>query len=224
MKKSFLFIGLSLFLFSCTTQRDFPERILEMLDKQARTVSGTILEEKVEGEAHLPEQFSLAIYFRPSHGDQWKWSEEDKERIVAVVESERGKKIRRVFELINTGGPDEAASLRKMALQQGADALLIIQGVAEVETHFNPWALSYIAIAPAFFVEGNDVSAAFLSQAILWDTRKSYVHLGVQSEGDWSMERPALFKQKHRAIRKSKEEALNLLFSKLKKNFQEVVL
>lgn len=227
MKRSLLLLCF-LFFSSCSTQKkDLPERIIDLLEKQAKIVSDTVLEEKIDEEAKLPEHFNLAVYFRPSSRDQWRWTQTDKQRVLTTVEGQKGDRIQRVFELINTStaeGPVDTVSLRNMALQQGADALLLVQGVAEVATHLNPWAVSYLAIVPAFFVEGNDVSAVFLSQAILWDTRKSHVHLGVQSEGDWTMERPAVFKQEHRAIRKSKEEALNVLSSKLKKNFQDVIL
>lgn len=102
-----------------------------------------------------------------------------------------------------------------MAAQQGADTLLLVRGASQMEGGLNAKALSYIALVPMFFVEGNNVQSSFVTQAVLWDVRKPFVHLGVETEGDWSMERPLVFRQKERALTKSKEESLHSLSRKL---------
>ena len=81
-------------------------------------------------------------------------------------------------------------SLRILASQQGADALLLIQGMSEVETKTNEWAATYVALLPVFFVKRNKVEGTFLTQTVLWNVKGPYVHLGGQSEGEFSQKRP----------------------------------
>lgn len=223
-----ILISLFLFMFlfqSCATNKDFPERILDLIEKQADKLTSEISEEKVVNSAKLPEQFNLAIYFKPPDAaEKWNWSRHDKEEVTEALENLKQNKIHRTFELINTTGQQEYTELRKMAAQQGADAILVVQGISQVDSSFNPWAWSYLVVAPLLFVDGNDVSGVFISQALLWDVKKPYIHLGVQSEGEWTMKRPLAFKQRNRAVQKSREKAMNTLTFKLKKNFQEVIL
>ena len=87
--------------------------------------------------------------------------------------------------------------------------------MGEVETNANGVALFYIALVPMLFANGNDVRSAFVTQAVLWDVRNSYVHLGTQSEGDWDMKRPLAFRQNGRALEKAKKESLLQLQKRL---------
>ncbi|HXH75197.1 MAG TPA: hypothetical protein VNJ08_09550 [Bacteriovoracaceae bacterium] len=228
MQHSLVLTLLILLLSSCATKKNLPERIFDLFEKQAKNFTDGIgtLDENVDSVAKLPQKFNVAIFFRPpvAGNKDWKWNHEDKAKIFSTMEGLKGTRITRIFELVQTGDAGDYVALRKMAAQQGADALLLVQGLAEVDSSFNPWAFSYLAVAPLLFAPGNDVSSAFVSQALLWDVKKSFVHLGVQSEGEWSMKRPAAFRQQERAITKSREESLQALSSKLKKNFQEVIL
>lgn len=47
------------------------------------------------------------------------------------------------------------------------------------------------------------------------DIAKRLVHLGTQSEVDWMMKRPLVFRQKDRALEKAKEESLRQLEKRL---------
>lgn len=169
----------------------------------------------------LPDTYKMAVYFidPEDKGQNWRWGRSEKNEILSTLEKK--KKPSQVFELINTTGKNnDLKALRYMAAQQGAEALLLIRGMAKVETDMNAKALSYIVVVPMLFVEGNTVSSTFVSQAVLWDVRSPFIHFGIETEGDWTMERPLAFRQKDRAIEKSKEEALDSLSQKLEKKLQ----
>lgn len=87
----------------------------------------------------------------------------------------------KIFELINTQGKGaDLQALRYMSGQQGADALLLVRGTSVVNSDLNPKALSYLALVPMLFIEGNDVSASFITQAVLWDVWR------LRGNGRWS--------------------------------------
>jgi hypothetical protein len=169
----------------------------------------------------LPASYKMAVYFiNPENKNQnWRWDRSEKNEILSTIEKKQ--KASQVFELINTTGKNnDLKALRYMAAQQGAEALLLIRGMAKVESNMNAKALSYIVLVPMLFVEGNNINSTFVSQAVLWDVRSAFIHFGVETEGNWSMERPLLFGQKERAIKKAKAEALSSLSQKLDSKLQ----
>lgn len=66
------------------------------------------------------------------------------------------------------------------------------------------------------------MKSAFVTQAVMWDVRNAYVHLGTQSEGDWVMKRPLAFRQKDRALEKAKEESLLELQKRLSQQLGQI--
>lgn len=208
---------------SCASKRpqdkgfQFAEKVFDIWkDFTKKEMTGKDSEISIKRDP-LPQSFAMAIYFVPpeNKNQNWKWSRKEKE---AFIESlTQTKRTSRVFEMINTIGKEgDLTSLRFMAAQQGAEALLLVQGAAMTETPMNAKALTYLVILPMLFVEGNNVKSTFVTQAVLWDVQKPYVHLGLETEGDWEMERPLIFRQKDRAIEKSKEESILELSRKLK--------
>lgn len=192
------------------------EKIFDLWKEFGKKIQESDTSDLVVQKATLPKSYSLAVYFiQPENKNQnWRWDRKDKDKIISSLEE--NKNTSRVFELINTSGNhSDPKQMRMMAAQQGADALLIIRGASDVDNDLNGKSLSYIAILPMLFVNGNNVKSTFVGQAILMDVRTPYVHLGVESEGKWKMERPLAFRQKNRATEKSKDKALTSLSEKL---------
>jgi hypothetical protein len=171
----------------------------------------------------LSHPYSMAVYFLPAtEKDQnWKWERSEKDKFLSGLEKEKGTS--RVFELINTSGPvTELSDLRYMAAQQGADTLLLVRGLAHSESKLNGKAASYILLVPMAVVNGNTVDSNFTAQAVLWDVKRPYVHLGAEAEGDWEMQRPLFNRQSERGVRKSREEALSKLQQKIHHQVQKI--
>lgn len=201
------------FLISCSTvsknkmKADITKRLFDLWDQTTSEISDSKIASIADNKKALSSPFDVAIYFKhPDKKQDWRWSPNDKSQLMGAFE--KRKSVGKVFELINTGNDEDIKALRMMAAQQGADALFVVQGAVEVNTDVNGMALTYIALVPMLFANGNTVNSAFVTQGVLWDVRTSQVHLGLQSEGDWVMKRPLAFRQKDRAIEKAKDESL----------------
>jgi hypothetical protein len=170
----------------------FAKRLFSIFEDMAKKQLGSQDSEKelAVTKASLPTHFDLAVYFIPGSDKQsWEWERKTKDEVMAQLTA--SKTTKQVFELFPTKKQiNDPMELRQMAAQQGADALLLINGAAEVSITANAKAMSYVAIVPMFFVEGNTVQGKFLSQGILWDVRRPIIHFGLESEGSWEMERP----------------------------------
>lgn len=209
---------------SCATvtnakiKNDVAKRLFDLFDRHTSELSDKQIASVADRRPELPRPFNLAVYFKqPSKKENWSWNQKDRNDILSAL-SGRKDVIRKSFELINTGGgTEDLKSLRLMAAQQGADAVLIVQGAGKVRTDANGLAVSYVAIVPMLFANGNDVKSGFVTQAVLWDVRHSVVHAGLQGEGDWNMKRPLVFRQNERALSKAKEESIEQLEKELRK-------
>jgi hypothetical protein len=228
--KNIIFVLVFVLIQSCASKKEepsFAHRIFGLFEDFSKTVTEEHLKTSPSERPVLPKAYHVAVYFKKPEGkakspQEWKWTQEDKDQIMSAIKSKKTK-IGKVFELLELGAEKmDAKSLRIMASQQGADALLIVQGVSQVESDPNGMALTYLVIVPAFFVNGNHVDGSFVTQAVLWDVQDPYVHMGVQNEGDYSHNRPLVFRQIPRVIEKSKEESLNGLTAKLQKEFAQI--
>lgn len=192
-------------------KNEITQRLFDLWDRSIADVNDSQVAKIADKNIELKRPFEMAIYFKqPDAKENWRWNRQDKQQLLEKMAADK-KIVKRSFELINTGDTEDIKALRTMAAQQGADALLILQGKAEVESDLNGASLSYIVLVPMLFAPGNDVHSAFITQAVMWDVRNSVVHMGMETEGDWQMKRPLLFKQKDRAINKAKEESLTQL-------------
>jgi hypothetical protein len=229
MKMIFLLASIVL-LQSCAFKKKEPSianRIFDLFEDYSKVIKETQVRKASDERPVLPQSYRVAVYFKEPEEkakspQKWKWTQEDKDKIMSSIQGKKTK-VGKVFELIDLGSKEkDAKSLRTMAAQQGADALLMIQGLSEVDSDANGLALTYVALVPALFVNGNHVDGSFVTQALLWNVDEAYVHLGVQNEGDYSHNRPIAFRQIDRVINKSKEESLEGLTKKLQTEFSQI--
>ena len=183
----------------------------ELRGKVSETTSEKIRVERVK----LAKPIRIGTYFAPAIEKRWDWRSDEKRIILNRLEKVNG--VAEIRELYGLRSEDEVSprELRERAAQQGLDALLIVQGEARTESDLNSKALTYVAILPTFFVNGNRVKSEFEAEAVLWDVRTSYVHTGAKGTGNWVMNRPLFFPQKERALRKSRNESLRNLAEEL---------
>ncbi|MFL5783118.1 MAG: hypothetical protein ACJ76H_00830 [Bacteriovoracaceae bacterium] len=223
MKQLICLLSSLLILFSCSSSpKDsndnhfkVVEKVFDMFKGLQKSVEGGDSSELSVAKAHLKNQSRIAVYFvPPEKNTNWKWGYKEKELFLHSLES--NKKTEKAFELIGLDNKSvDPGTLRTLAAQQGADALLLVRGSPNVQSHLNGKAFTYLLVIPTLFVNGNDVESTFTSQAVLWDVRKPFVHLGVESEGEWEMERPLAFRQKDRGLAKAKESSLMTLSRKI---------
>lgn len=181
---------------------------------QSAQVQGENIQKVLESRGQLPKPFKLAVYFEmePSWGHEvkFRWSQNHKDRILMAFENNTHVSAVQTL-VVPIGGGRGYEDLRFYAAQQGADALLVVKGLGSIDRSNTMAAWSYIAILPAFFVKGTEVRGEFLSQALLYDVRNSFLYFAAQSEGEARILRPAFFTDEE----KVRDEAMNYSVSEL---------
>ncbi len=142
---------------------------------------------------NLPKPFKIAIYFsEPEHYGttmpKWLWTQEDKDLIFSATKSLQVQKIvSKVFPLVGSAvGSEDLKGLRLAAARHGADALLIISGISDIDRYANNWSWTYAFILPTFFVNGSQVDGLFVASATMWDVRNEFLYLTAETEGQAS--------------------------------------
>jgi hypothetical protein len=92
--------------------------------------------------------------------------------------------------------------------KHGADAVLVIKGVAEVDRYVNPSAILNLLILPGYFVPASHRDALFMMRAAIWDVANEFLYLSVDAEGEVRMKGPAFRIRDSDAIDSAKSLAL----------------
>ncbi len=182
----------------------------------------------LEKKPNLPQNMRIAVYFvdppqtfdrRQKSKRQWRWTQDDK-AIISDIQSHLTEKGIDAYVFPITSGlvkiekrPDRnLKTIRLLAAKHGADAVLIVQGHAEVQRTANNLALSYFLILPALFVPGSDANTLFIASASLWDVRNEYLYLTAETEEAHTESYiPAFGKSDKVRITKAKTNALGQL-------------
>jgi len=134
--------------------------------------------EEFTKKAQLPNSFRLGVFFRELPE---RWKSEEKELFLALKIPTMAAAFAVHPDLVGEG---DFLGVRRAAARQGADALLVINGIEEVKRSPNGLAATYLLLLPSFFVKGIEVEALFLSRALLWDVRNSFLYLGAEAESE----------------------------------------
>lgn len=176
---------------------------------------------------NLPKPFKLAIYFSTpeQYGEKspkWWWTQEDKDLIFnSIKELENKKVVSKVFPIISTlVAEEDLKSVRLAAANHGADALLIVSGITDIDRWANNWSWAYAFVLPIFFVQGSEAQGLFISTASMWDVRNEFLYLTAETEEIYAHSYPAALGDTDREIfNKVKTGALK----KLNKQIIEMV-
>ena len=180
--------------------------------------SDSDIKKALEKKATLPKNFRLAVFFKPPKNKDWRWSGDDKKKIMeSLKELQESGPQATVFTLLSSlVDGDDMKSLRLAAAKHGADALLIVDGRAKVERSLRDYGVSYALLLPLFFVNGNSADTLFVASATMWDVRNQYLYLSAESEGTYKINYPAAFPKNDKEVfQKSKDLAIDSLKSNL---------
>ncbi|MBC87657.1 MAG: hypothetical protein CL677_10825 [Bdellovibrionaceae bacterium] len=179
---------------------------------------------------NLPKTFKLGVFFKNSDSyyqfSNWRWSDEDKNIFLNLSKkSDYSEMITEVFQILPStiSGEGDLNSIRLAAARHGADAVLIVSGVGEVDRYTNNLGWSYFLIAPALFVPGSEADALFMANATLWDVRNGYLYLTAEAESQTSNTYIAAYgKENKQLLEVSKNKALKKLDEELLKMVQGI--
>jgi hypothetical protein len=168
----------------------------------------------------LPARPRIAVGFVPpavpyDESDAWRWQFAERQAVVASGDAAPSVTL---FPLTDT--PAESAglaALRVAAAQQGADAVLSVDGRVEERETGNGWAVTYALVLPLLFAPGADLETVFTTRATLRDVRNGYVYLSAEAEAEVTQRRAHLWIDRHAAREQGRREAIACLAQELKR-------
>lgn len=218
MKKIIFIILIVLAFTACAASRGFDRGSLRSQIADQKVITEDDIKNVLALKPQLPAPFKLAIYFTPPksvgrHWSPWNWSGEDKDALLAIgPELKKRNILADVFvipETILEGRGNKA--IRLAAARAGADAVLIINGISEVDRYNNVLGPLYILLVTAFFIPGTEADALVMVDASMWDVRNQYLYCSAEAQATVKETRPAFFIKENRIIKAAKEEAIALL-------------
>lgn len=227
MKKIFILFTILLFT-GCSTSRGFNRDALRNQLNGNSSVTDVNDNKTTSAKNQLPKPFKVGIYFQEplNKGEEklWDWADADKKKILATVDKfKRGGEISRSFVISPsiTSGTD-LKSIRAAAAQQGADALIVVSAVNDVDQYTTQWAWTYVALFPALFVPASVSDILFISRAAMYDVRKEFLYLTAESEVLVNRKYPAVFRQDKKATEDAKNDSLTGLQEELEKRLNNL--
>ncbi len=174
-------------LTACTQSRGFDRVHMRSQISSIQVVQNETVEVKP---SQLPGPFKLAVYFSPSNlppSDQygWNWEGEDTEKVLSLQQDLKSKNI--VSEIVPLPNSlvvgDNLEAIRSAAARAGADAVLVVNGVSDVDRYNNSLGPTYAFLITPFFVPGTEVDSLFLVNATMWDVQNESLYMSVETEG-----------------------------------------
>lgn len=222
MTKSFfkylLFAGLVTVLTSaCASSRGFNRGALRESMEGKPVVTDTEIAKTLALKAQLPRPFRLAVLFAEpatayrGSSAKWRWTEEEKANFLKLADSLKTSGEVSDVAVLNGDVLLGAASLRETRLaaaRQGADALLVVTGVKDVDSYANDWAWTYLALAPMLFVPGTQTDVLVLARASLWDVRNEFLYMSAEGEAVEKSTKPLMLANDQALTEKAKTQAV----------------
>lgn len=155
----------------------------------------------------------LAIYAKPKHY-RWNdplWRIDDIDRQWADLLKNEGlvSEIIPIVESTVTG--EDIADIRLAAARHGADAVLVLDSVSDVDRYNNPLGITYITILAAWLAPGTHSDALVIMNGSLWDVRNGYLYATMRAEGEASDFGPAFLLEDYKVVAAAHRKALNAL-------------
>ena len=198
--------------------------IQEQMGRGAQTFDEKEIKDAYNKKPNLPKPFKLAVYFkRPWIGGkspEWRWTEKDKSQFDQIAESLKAKGLLSdVFPIIDSVvGEESLRGMRLAAAKHQADAILIIDGGAQIDRYINGWGWSYILLLPTLFVPGSKADTLFMTSAGLWDVKNEYLYATAEAEATSSDTYIAAFGERDQTlVDAAKTQALEKLKAELEK-------
>lgn len=186
-------IAFILFCSSCSVFRhkEFDRGgISSQLGVEKPVYDNSAIQKTFQKKPNLPKPFKLAVYFKTPKStsnyekNQWRWTEEDKAFLDTITKTLVSQKlVSEVFPLVSSLVTDESLkSIRMVAAQHQADALLIVSGAGAVDRYLNKAGASYALIVPLLFVPGSKAEVLFVTNAVVWDVKNEFLYLTAEAE------------------------------------------
>ena len=199
--------------------------IRQRLAHEKLEVTDKDIQKALETKPQLRFPIKLAVHlssasFYPHHryesghvgpASDWRWSVKDKEEIESWATKLKDQGIVSdifVISDITVAGTD-TKSIRLAAAKHGADAVITVKGISQVDSYVNPLCILNILILPGWIVPASHRDALLVLQGAMLDVGNGYLYLTVESEGEAKTMGPSFSIEDEKAIEKAKQLALN---------------
>ena len=161
----------------------------------------------------------IAVYLKPTHDGRWRWSPKDVARVEEWSEALKNDGIASdVFllpDMLCHGEKADVKDLRLAAARCGADALLVVQGSADVQSYNNVAAVFNLTIVGGYLVPASHRDALFTVEGVLFDTNNGFVYAGAKAEGEGRVVRPTFIVEEKVAVARAQARAMEDFGSQL---------
>ncbi|MEW6270722.1 MAG: hypothetical protein AB1689_15675 [Thermodesulfobacteriota bacterium] len=172
------------------------------------------------GVAPLARPFKLGIFLHPPAQPAatpaaaprlWEWEPSDEQKLLRIGESLKRDRIVSDVVLVgrDTAAAQDLASIRRAAAREGADAVLVVSGVVDVDRYNNWLGPSYVLLLTPLLIPGTVVDALFVSHAGLWGVRDELLYSSVEADGAATQTRPAWMVSEQRVVALAKERSVS---------------
>lgn len=152
----------------------------------------------------------VALYLKPPHDRDWRWTPEDKAQLEALAQALKHEGVASdvipLPELL--AGKGETKDLRLAAAQCGADVLYVVHGAAQTDSYKNFASVLNLTVVGGYVVPGSHRDTLFMIEGVLIDVDNGYVYAGVQAEGVGKIVRPTFTIEDKDAVALAKKKAL----------------
>ena len=194
--------------------------------------------EVLQRKPQLSLPFRLGVFLRPQAGRarlaadntrsvrpaEWRWDREDERTVLFWTEAIKREGIISDAFIIPSSRVSgfDLEGLRQEAAENGADAILLISGISDVERYANYLSLLYLSGVGLWMVPGTNVDSLFLMDGAMWDVKGQYLYLRVESEGLSSSEGPAKLLKDEEVTDQAKRLALDSFGPELQRRIRAV--
>ena len=220
--KNLVLVILVISLSACATSRGFDRGSLRGQMSEEKVVTDVDIANALNLKPQLPDPFKLAIYFSHNtswsyYRNDWNWLGEDKDALLEIEKELVSKNIVSDLFVISDSivGGQDTRSIRLAAAKAGADAVIVVNGVSDIDKYNNFLGATYVLLVTPLFMPGTVVDALFMTNATMWDVRNEYLYLSVDAEGMANEVSPAFFIEESRVIKEAKAIAINTLKQEL---------
>lgn len=224
--KKVLLLSAILLLTSCSTSRGFNRASLKQQLDDKTSIKESEINQAQSSKAKLPKPFKVAIFFQEPDQSEiqrivWSWSNEDKVTIQKTVDQFIGIGEISGSVILNSKFTD-VKSLREVAKKQGADALLVISAINEIDNYNTNLGWTYALVLPTLFVPATISDIIFMSRAVMWDVNYDFSYLMAESENMISRKYPAVFRTDKKQNMEAKDGSIKGLQKELTKRMNNL--
>jgi len=117
---------------------------------------------------------------------------------------------------------NDLAGIRLAAAEHGADAVLVLNGITEVDRYNNFASFLYLTVVGLWLVPGTHTDSLFVLDGAMWDVKNQYLYLSVESEGLASKTGPQMILKDKDSVVEAKKRAVQSFGSELEKRVRAV--